>query len=582
MENSVFKWMNNCSPISRQKLLWLFIVIYPLLFLFQGGDLTDTGFLTTEYHFFFDYYEENGFLDLKTVFTYFLGASLLKVFGQIIFLKISYYFLVLGTVYMVYWGLKPKFEKKHVLLFALFVGEVFCVRWTHFTLDYDVLSLFLLTGSAVLFSANLGRRNNAILFLSAFFAALSIFTRIPNVLVVGVFLIYSILENIPPINKEKPREYRFLKFFLFLFINLALLNFILFICIGGKAFFESVSLLFSSGQGETADGVGYSLKNLWSIYWNDGLIAIRYALIMFFVFPFFGGIKSKKIGQFVTIGVFLFLLLYKDLKYQYSYDHINKYIYLGGILVFTFFWMLDVIKNKGKERVNALIALGFGLSLAQMAGTNTGLALKMGYMSIFMFPVVFLYFEQKKDLSFSSIYFSWKPIIWVFSLIICVLSILPRIGWIYHSDKGLLARSRAVYPIKVSPYLGVFSNKSQVDYIQEIKVIFEGSVQLKNSSSIFVYGHKPAFYVILDKKPFIKEYWLNNAVYTPEYVWAQMEKKVGEMNAFPVLIDTKQNILGKKGEVGFIDFINTHLYSKSYSSDNFDIWIRFNKEETKL
>ncbi len=86
MEYSTFKfakYMNKLNWISKKLHYFLvfFIILYPILFIFQeGADLTDVGFLAMSYQNFFDYLAINKFLPTEGFLSSFIGASWLKIF----------------------------------------------------------------------------------------------------------------------------------------------------------------------------------------------------------------------------------------------------------------------------------------------------------------------------------------------------------------------------------------------------------------------------------------------------------------------------------------------------------------------
>ena len=62
------------------KILLVLIVVYPLFFLFQGGDLTDLGFHCTNYRFFKDFLYAGSFDSIMVALTNFIGHYWLLLF----------------------------------------------------------------------------------------------------------------------------------------------------------------------------------------------------------------------------------------------------------------------------------------------------------------------------------------------------------------------------------------------------------------------------------------------------------------------------------------------------------------------
>ncbi|MDG1798431.1 MAG: hypothetical protein P8H35_07675 [Flavobacteriales bacterium] len=81
------------------KILLVLIVIYPLFFLFQGGDLTDVGFHCTNYRFFKDFLYGGNFDFLMLELTNFIGHYWLLLFpyAGVLGLKLLYLLFLYGA-----------------------------------------------------------------------------------------------------------------------------------------------------------------------------------------------------------------------------------------------------------------------------------------------------------------------------------------------------------------------------------------------------------------------------------------------------------------------------------------------------
>lgn len=174
-----------------EKFILLIIIVYPLLFIRQGLDFTDTGFLLTNFQQIFNDPAsiESSFRIWLTnvlggIWVYFFGDSL----GYIGY-KLAAVFLVYATLYITYLILKPHIERK-ILLFGLFLALIFINR-SGYQFSYNSLTAFFYVLAAYFIVAGLRENNNKLIFFSGLVLGLNLFVRLPNVL--GIFLVVCIL-----------------------------------------------------------------------------------------------------------------------------------------------------------------------------------------------------------------------------------------------------------------------------------------------------------------------------------------------------------------------------------------------------
>ena len=115
------------SMTLQKKVLFLIIILYPILFIFQGGDLTDVGFYAMNYQNFFQNLQF-GDTNSISILSDFIGASWLVLFPNLgilglKFLSLLFYYSVIGIIYLI---LKDIAKNRLLLLFGIFCGVVFC------------------------------------------------------------------------------------------------------------------------------------------------------------------------------------------------------------------------------------------------------------------------------------------------------------------------------------------------------------------------------------------------------------------------------------------------------------------------
>ena len=76
-------------------------------------------------------------------------------------------------------------------------------------------------------------------------------------------------------------------------------------------------------------------------------------------------------------------------------------------------------------------------------------------------------------------------------------------------------------------------------------------------------------YYLSDKQPAITPYWLINNVVG----LTQLFKKLNSLEKLPIIIDTKENIFGDKGQSKLQQFLVLNNYILKNKSNYGDIWV---------
>lgn len=113
----------------KEKGLQTFLVFctffYPLLFIWQGIDLTDTGYHATNQHFFFEMLNDgtgNSMIFISNL----IGAIWLKIFpySGLFGLKILYLLFLYGIILLSYRILKQFCNEQNLIWMGLFIGLI--------------------------------------------------------------------------------------------------------------------------------------------------------------------------------------------------------------------------------------------------------------------------------------------------------------------------------------------------------------------------------------------------------------------------------------------------------------------------
>ena len=543
------------------KILLVLIVVYPLFFLFQGGDLTDVGFHSTNYRFFKDFLNDGKFDFLMVALTNFIGYYWLLLFPSagILGLKLLYLFFLYGTLYLSWLILKLYSNNSAVILFGLFFGEVFVTRYTPFVFSYDIASWFFLTFSILFFLNSFKKESLFFAFLSGGFIALAALCRTPSIASISIGLLYFTSGNV----MSRKKKWKFFFYFIVGLSSVVVLFFSSLISV-----FNLSAILSLYEKSSLQSGSANILLSFYKYFVEFFVFSICiFGVACFFYLYQNSSLKlNKKMKMFwllillsvITVSYFNFPLLNYNSQKVFSYSSNLKFI----VPVFVFFPIFFTFYHQDKQRVLILSVVLCGL--AQVLGTNTGLFLKLCFGCLLLIPMAVIYVYDYRDIEKNKL-FKGKKLFFVTSLyLILGLSILTRFGWIYHVESGINARAKCLDKINHPKMMGVLTNYRNAKIIENSLVLNK----LKQEK-LLVYGHQPLLYYLSDKQPAITPYWLKNNLVG----LSQLFKKLNSLEKLPIIIDTKENIFGYKGQSKLQQFLVLNNYILKNKSNYGDIWV---------
>lgn len=167
--------------------LGIAIVIYPLLWVWQGLDFTDTGFAITNYNLIFRDPHSIHYWGFNYWLTDVVGGAWLLAFGKLGLFGIRFAssLLMLATNYLVY-RLYREWMAPGVLLLTILFSETFIERM--YWLNYDNLSAFLFVVSGFLLIRGLVTRSSTLVFLAGAVLGFNMFARVTNVAGLSIML----------------------------------------------------------------------------------------------------------------------------------------------------------------------------------------------------------------------------------------------------------------------------------------------------------------------------------------------------------------------------------------------------------
>jgi hypothetical protein len=208
--------------------------------------------------------------------------------------------------------------------------------------------------------------------------------------------------------------------------------------------------------------------------------------------------KSKITAALFYVSLGLFVFMQYRLLSKHDYDSNLKFlpiIMLGFIFVSTKY----LFKN-------ASILLILAILFTQVAGSNTGLFLKLSYGMILSLPVfigLFISSENKCILPVHRFKFSSLNL-----MLILVLSLISRWCWVYHVEDSLLARISMNHTIQNPKLFGIMTNEKRAHYINDVMGILNDKYLA--DKSLLIANNEVLFYYLTNKAPLTVDFWLSN------------------------------------------------------------------------
>ena len=383
---------------SHNIILTILIIFFPVLFIFQGLDLTDTGFHLARISNFLE--QNSGGI---VWFSYFIGYVWEQAFGQIGlvgFKFLSYIFYEL-TIWTVFFGFRKIFPRKY-LLFYVFLGMMMTLSIKTFFFSYDnVSNLFLVLGATLMLVGVTSDSRIKILF-AGFIFALSAFSRLPDILSLAMIALFPFYEFIKryrlgDVWKNRLVWLRSSGFFILGFL-LGVSVVLVIIHMFGQldrvlgVMGETLNVFANNGG-----DAGHSATGMLSKQFDSGKRMVNSALLFILMILLFSWIiqnksKGKRILYYslAVLGTAVFIFMRTD--HDYFVNYVN--IITGSQIVLALLFFLRMFKIETKYRFTLL--LGIAVMVVSFMGSDTGL-LKSATGWFITIPVLFLIFDEIGD-----------------------------------------------------------------------------------------------------------------------------------------------------------------------------------------
>jgi len=182
-----------------QLFLAIIIVIYPFMFIWQGLDVTDTGFAMTNYALIFTHPESISYWGFNYWLTDIIGGLWLHGFSQFGLLGIRFAAALLMLIcnILAYLIVRP-YSSSRTLLLSMFLSITFIERM--YWLNYDNLTALFYLATALCLTLGLRKSNTTLVFLAGLVLGANFFVRLTNpvgILLIVVIFVSGLLRRTP-------------------------------------------------------------------------------------------------------------------------------------------------------------------------------------------------------------------------------------------------------------------------------------------------------------------------------------------------------------------------------------------------
>lgn len=429
------------DKIYQNNYFWILLVIitivYPFYFIQFGIDFTDTFFHFNAVEQFRNTKIFNSSMTFLSTYIMYLWSS---VFGNTI---LSYRFLNIllsvSTLFLPVLYFRKQLNIKTFLIYS-FVVSVSFIATLKSNIGYDTISDFFILNAFFSFLLYIYDGNLKVLILSSFFISLAVSSRLPDVLLLPLFVFILFLLSIFKIQSWRSFFLStFCIFICFVFFNFLIATF----------FFGSINNYFESFNSDNLNST-YSIRFLLLKYVSSIIVIFKILIFLIlayilFNFKFFND-KSTKIKN-IIIAVIL-LSYFIIFHYQSTYFYSLSWTFSAILLLFSYFIVISkniILKDK------ILVILFLFISILPAMGSNMGL---LKAMPMYLIPFILAKHQLKQKYFITLLFF-----------VIVIFSILERFNNTY-DDKPYKELN---YTFNNKLLKGIKSSKNRVEGLNEVE-----------------------------------------------------------------------------------------------------------------
>ena len=577
-------------------LFFILLMIYQLIFLFQGFDFADEGCHAAFYQQIFSH-PETMVGNFMYWFSGIVGGSFYYFFSDfgLLGLRFQGLLIMLSTMMIAYYLLKDFINLLHLRIgiLILFMFTTNEIKEMH----YDTLAALLNVSSAFFLFKGLSRNKYITIALSGGFISLSMFTRLPSIVLL-VFVLAVIYFGI--INKSKPKN--IIKQALTLlggFILMTLLVLLFMKIIGHlPVFLDALKMVFNWGSSSEDS---HNIFRLIKLFIHDYSQALKFGvLIMVFLFTlnflnnslsFMTKPNSRKVGIFIRTSIIL-LFIALILKHKITYETVIS-IFSGISLIIAILILSSV---KYDKNIKLLVVIGCLILFFEPFGSAGGISTagRHSLWIIFPFAVDFILnmktFDGKLKFSADKKDFyvdisSDQDQLAIFKRYFVGICISACVYFSYYypyfdmSDRIYMTSS-----IENKNAKGIYTTKERATVVNEL--LKESSKYIKKNDLVLAYDCMPMFHYLTETLPYLPNTW--PWIYIPEAFKAELDRARVESTELPVIILQKMSTLSTNWPQNYnnkiqrsipesirdsimFDFLERNSYTKVWENKAFEI-----------
>jgi hypothetical protein len=534
----------------NEKVYFVLLLLYQLVFIFQGLDFADEGFYAVFYQQIF-HDPQSLMLNFMYWFTGIVGGAFIYVFPQagLLGMRILGVIVTTSTIFLAY-----KLLKKYVTVYHLRLAIwliIILISNDPKELNYDNLSMLLFVATVTFLFNGLQENKSNKLLIGGALLGLNFFTRVTNILglslVLGIFYYAYINRNAFKLWIKQTAV--FLGGF---FLVIGLVLFIMKLINHLTPFADSIGIVLHMGTDEGSD---HNIKIILFNFLKKYFLSFCYFSIMFVA----GAIATvannflqsktktnlKPLTRILQISFFLLVCVLTVM------GRIRWGSLLFFFMGFTLTASLLIIVNHRNNSIKLLTCLGFLILLFYPAGSDEFVEMFSFWI---IFPIVLDYYfgvtalenkisifqtgqQQTISLAISESQMNNIKKIFIYS---CVF--IGLFYTYYYPYFDISNRINMHYTVNHKYLKGIFTSKPRAKVIDEL--LSESARYVKKDDYVLAYDCIPMYHYLTETMPYMYNPWPEE--YLPDVFQKQLQKALLDRKKLPVVIIQKLNTLNSK------------------------------------
>jgi Dolichyl-phosphate-mannose-protein mannosyltransferase len=587
-------------------IFFLIIFLYHVLVIFQGIDFNDEGFHLAFYQQIFKNPESVQYAFWGWL-SGIVGGSFMKLFPFLGMWGIRFLGAIVSTATIIIaYNLLKKYLhngylKVSMIMLSLFINE------DAKNLYYNNLSAFLYFAVAYFIFVGLRDHRKWMIFTAGVIVGLNIFTRLPNLL--GVGLIVSIFYY-GYINKESIRSIVIRScFFLAGTVVACLLVFAVMKSLNHFSYFmESIKMISTSSNGaKKDDGLdgAYGITNLLKINFDDYKSALRFLMLISLPILMIGVINNftrnapkilrlavQVLNYALVLGAFL-------LAFRGWFTSFRLLEFFTGISLLS---SIVLFEKNTKHDLKLLTIIGGLILLIHPFGSSAGIATVVVYSMWIAFPVAIDFIirldwtnlELRINSSIGNTSLKSDFTVRAFNNLKWVIISAISLGCLYNVIKypylcDYHNRWQMRYSVDNKFTKGIYTSKGRVDDLNEL--LTASSKYIKPNDIVLAYDCMPLYHFMTETRSYVRnpciwfyttELFRNELDYAESHqsllpvIVRQLIKTTGEGSAWPEVKPPENYLTFKRTQAKnniLNDFIKKHNYKEVWNNGDFTILI---------